>query len=53
MKRSNKRYNQNEINVSQDKMNFLPMKIDNTKNNKCLEKYKILFNNNDKKNKFS
>lgn len=50
-KRSNKRYNQNEINVSQDKMNSLPMKIDNTKNNKCLEKYKILFNNYDKKKK--
>ena len=50
-KRSNKRKNQNEINVSQDKMNCLPMKIDNNNNNKCLEKYKILFNNNDKKKK--
>ena len=50
-KRSNKRYNQNEINVSKDKMNCLPMKIDNTKNNKCLEKYKILINNYDKKKK--
>jgi len=50
-KRSNKRYNQNEINTSQDKMNCLSMKIDNNKINKCLDKYKILFNNYDMKKK--
>jgi len=50
-KRSNKRYNQNEINTSQDKMNCLSMKIDNNKTNKCLDKYKILFNNYDMKKK--
>jgi len=50
-KRSNKRYNQNEINTSQDKMNCLSMKKDNNKTNKCLDKYKILFNNYDMKKK--
>ena len=50
-KRNNKRSNLNEINDSQNQMNCLPIKIDNTKNNKCFEKYKILFNNYDKKKK--
>ena len=50
-KRSNKRINQNEINASQDKMDSLPMKINNTRNNKCTDKYKIIFNNCDKKKK--